>query len=187
MRRVLTTLALLMAAPAAAQSVSESTAFLNAVRDRDGATASRLLEGGGATVIGARDGQGDTALHIAVRRRDAGWMGFLLARGADPNLPTRAGEPPLVTAAQLGFVDGVQLLLRSKADPNGANRRGETPLIAAVQARSLPVVQSLVRAGANPAEADSVAGRSALDYARLDRRSAAILRALESAKPTAAR
>lgn len=172
--------ALLISFPAAAQTVSDSTAFLNAVRDRDGATASRILEGGGAGVIGARDGQGDTALHIAIRRRDAGWVAFLLARGADPNLPTRAGEPPLVTAAQLGFLDAVQLLLRARANVDAANRRGETPLIAAVQARNLPVVQLLLRAGGSATKTDSVSGRSALDYARQDRRSAAILRALEA-------
>jgi len=189
MRPVLLAALLLSAAAASAQQVGDSVAFLNAVRDKDGAMATRLIEAGGSTVLSARNGDGDTALHIATRRRDAGWLGFLLARGADPNLLSRQGEPPLVLAAQLGFLDGVQLLLREGAKVDAANRRGETALIAAVQSANLPsaraalpVVQRLLRAGADPNKTDNAAGYSALDYARQDRRSAAILRALEGAQ-----
>lgn len=196
MRPVLLAALLAAAAPAFAQSlVSDSTAFLNAVRDRDGATANRLLETGGATVLSARNGEGDTALHIAIKRRDADWLGFLLGRGADPDLASRQGEPPIVAAARIGFLDGVTTLLARGARVDAPNRRGETALIAAVQSantpgarNALPLVQRLLRAGADPNKTDSAAGYSALDYARQDRRNAALVRAMEDrvARPAAA-
>ena len=44
-----------------------------------------------------------------------------------------------------------------------------------------------IRIGANPKKADSVAGMSALDYARQDNRGLAILKILEETKPKPAK
>jgi ankyrin repeat protein len=76
-------------------------------------------------------------------------------------------------------VEGAEQLLSHGANVNAANSRGETPLIFAVQRRSIPMVRLLLSQGANRNQSDSVAGYSALDYARQDRRSAAVLRILE--------
>ena len=128
----------------------------------------------------ARDsGTGENGLHIAVRRRDAAWTGFMVGRGVDPNVPDKSGDTPLGLAARLGFTEGARTLIAGGARVDGANPRGETPLILAVQNGKLDMVQLLVRQGANPDKADGAAGYSARDYARQDRRRAAILRALD--------
>src|SRR3546814_15310584 len=85
-------------------------------------------------------------------------------------------------ATQLRFLDGVQLLLANGAQVDKANDRGETPLIRAVQLHDLAMVRFLIANGANPDKADTLAGMSALDYAKRDTRSTAILSALNAAK-----
>jgi ankyrin repeat protein len=86
-------------------------------------------------------------------------------------------------AAQLGFIEGAQLLIKNKAGVDVANASGETPLIRAVQLRNGPMVQLLMTAGANPGKADTIAGMSARDYAQRDSRAAAILKIITDAKP----
>lgn len=182
MHRALAVAALFtVAVPAPAQKgFSESYSFLEAVKKRDGATAQGILDNPSSTAVNAREAStGEGALHILVRGRDLTWLRFLLSRGARPDAQANDGTTPLGLAAQLGWRDGVETLLGGGASVDLANSRGETPLILAVQGRSLPVVRLLLARGANPDATDSVAGLSALDYARADRRSAAILRLLE--------
>lgn len=163
---------------------SDSYNFLKAVRDRDGAKVTEFVNEPGATVINTKDNTtGETALHIVVARRDAVWIGFMLAKGAKPNLTDNNGTTPLMLAAQLRFVDGARLLLGNGALVDKANDRGETPLIRAVQLRDLAMVRLLVANGANADKVDSLAGMSARDYAKRDTRSTTILEALDAAKP----
>jgi len=66
------------ASPLAAQAVSDSVAFIKAVRESDGFKATALLGAAGSTVANARDpSSGENALHIAVRRRDTPWVNFM--------------------------------------------------------------------------------------------------------------
>ena len=170
----------LLAVPAFAQSFSESFNFLKAVRDRDGETVQGIVSRPNAAVINAREGSsGEGALHILTRGRDLNWLAFLLARGARPDLQSNDGTTPLILAAQLGWYEGAEQLLARRANPNLGNNRGETPLIFAVQRRDLMMVRLLRGQGADPNQSDSVAGYSALVFARQDRRAAAILQALE--------
>lgn len=172
--------AALTAAPLGAQAVSDSVAFIKAVRDGDGGKAMALLGAPGSTAANSRDsGTGENALHIAVRRRDAPWTNFMVQKGVNPNAPDKSGETPLTLAARLGFLEGARTLIAGGARVDGGNSRGETPLIVAVQAHKLELVQLLMRAGANPDKTDTAAGYSARDYAKQDRRGAAILRALD--------
>ena len=158
----------------------DSYSFIKAVKDADGAKATALLAAPGSSVARARDaGSGESALHITVRRRDVPWTTFMVQRGVDPNLTDKAGDTPLGLAARIGFNEGARVLIAGGARVDGPNARGETPLIIAVQGRRLDMVQMLVRNGANPEKADTAAGYSARDYAKQDRRSAAILRALD--------
>ena len=83
-------------------------------------------------------------------------------------------------AAQLGWLDGAEVLLNRGASVNLANNRGETALIYAVQRRDMPMVRLLLRHRADPNQTDHVAGNSAIDYARQDNRATAILRLLEN-------
>ncbi|HEY9579779.1 MAG TPA: ankyrin repeat domain-containing protein [Rhizorhapis sp.] len=161
---------------------SDSYNFLKAVKDRDGDKVINLI-GEPGTIINTRDSTtGETALHIVIARRDAVWVNFLLGKGARPDIADNKGTTPLMLATQLRFLDGVQLLLANGAQVDKANDRGETPLIRAVQLHDLAMVRFLIANGANPDKADTLAGMSALDYAKRDTRSTAILSALNAAK-----
>ncbi|HEV2865123.1 MAG TPA: ankyrin repeat domain-containing protein [Allosphingosinicella sp.] len=177
--RLLAALAL-VAVPVTAQNYSEGFTFLKGVRERDAPKVQEIASRPNPAVINARDpGSGEGALHILVRGRDLSWLTFLLARGARPDLQANDGTTPLILAAQIGWIDGAEQLLARGANVNLGNSRGETPLIMAVQRRDLAMVRLLRGQGANPNQSDHVAGYSALDYARQDRRAAAILRELE--------
>jgi hypothetical protein len=170
----------LLAVPALAQNFSDGFLFLKGVRERDGATVQGMLTTPNPAIINATDrSTGEGALHILVRGRDSQWLQFVLARGARPDLQSSDGTTPLILAAQLGWVEGAEALLARQANPNLGNNRGETPLIFAVQRRDLMMVRTLRAAGADPNQTDNVAGYSALDYARQDRRAAPLLNELE--------
>lgn len=174
--------AALLSSPALAQ-FSDSYKFLKAVRDRDGAKVQEVVDLPGSTLINAKDyGTGEAALHIVVKRRDNAWLGFLLAKGAKPDIRDNEGNTPLGLAAQLGFVEGVQTLIGGGAGVNVGNGRGETPLILAIHNRDVVTARALIAAGANPLQTDRIAGKSARDYAAEDRRAATILKMIDEAK-----
>ena len=183
--------ALLAAAPVAAQlSYSDSFSFLKAVKEQDGAKVASLIATPGTIVINSRDREnGEGALHYMVRERNHGWLAYLLGKKARPDLQNKQGDTPLSLAAQMGWVEGAQLLLAKGATVDLPNGRGETPLIRAAQKRDMPMVRVLLASGADPKRTDSAAGYSASDYARQDPRGAAILKLLlapAAAKPAAA-
>ena len=119
----------------------------------------------------------------ALARRDEEWTGFLLGKGADPNLPGKGGDTPLMAAARAGYFDGVGWLIQLHAKVDVTNRSGETALILAVQQRQPMIVKVLLSAGADPDRTDSVAGYSARNYAARDPRAGEILKLIESKKP----
>ena len=178
------------AAPAAlaqAGLFGEAYIFLKAVRDGDVLKAKRAIDGPGSTLVNTRDtATGETALHIVTRRRDAGWMRFLMTEGADVNARDKAGSTPLIVAVDQRFIDGARLLLSVSARVDEPNRDGETPLIKAVQTKDMALVRLLLENGADPDVTDNVAGYSARDYAKQDRRSSAIARMIEGVGGTAA-
>ncbi|MGL5837413.1 MAG: ankyrin repeat domain-containing protein [Sphingorhabdus sp.] len=175
--------------PASAQ-FSDSYNFLKAVEDRKGDEVEKFINepGSGAVIVNTkRDGTGETALHIVTARRDDTWLGYLLQKGANPNLSDRRGTTPLMLATQLGFIEGAERLIRYKASVDATNRSGETALIRAVQLRNTDMVRLLLKAGANPDKRDSVAGLSAREYAAQDGRNNAILGIIErGGKPAVA-
>ncbi len=174
----------LIAVPVIAQSFSESFRFLKAVRDRDGTTVDTITSNPSSVAINSREqSTGETALHIVVRRRDGTWLAFLLGRGARPDVQNNEGATPLILATQIGWQEGAETLIARRANVNMPNSQGETPLIFAVRRLDIGMVRLLLARGANPNLADHVAGYSAIDYARQDRRAAAILRELETRRP----
>jgi ankyrin repeat protein len=180
-------LALLAVPGAAFAQFSESYNFLKYVRDRDGAKATEIISKPGSVIIDTRDSStGEGALHIVTKRRDTTWLSFLLAKGAKADIRDADGNSPLMLAAQIGFPEGADLLLKRRAQVDLANSAGETPLIRAVQRRDIAMVRMLLAAGANPKKTDRLAGMSARDYAVRDTRAAAILKMIDEAKPAKA-
>ena len=174
-----------MAMPAHAQ-FSDSYSFLKAIRDREGQKVTDFINkpGSGAVLINTRDAStGEGALHIVTKRRDVTWLSFLLAKGANPNMRDGDGNTSLMISAQLGFAEGLSLLIDRGAQVDLANSRGETPLMRAVQNRDIATVRTLLTAGANPNKADTSSGLTARQYAERDLRSAAIVKAMDEAKP----
>ncbi|KLE34922.1 ankyrin [Aurantiacibacter luteus] len=173
---------LAVAVPASAQFLSTSAEFLKAVEDRDGSKATELLNAPGTTVVNARDiTNGQTGLHLTVDRRDLTWTRWLLQEGANPNIADNRGRTPLIAAAEIGFLEGVQALIDGGARVDVANQTGETPLIAAVHARNTQLLEILIRAGADPDWADNT-GRSAREYAAMRGVPPRVLSIIESAE-----
>ncbi|MDB5693795.1 MAG: ankyrin repeat family protein, partial [Alphaproteobacteria bacterium] len=109
--------------------------------------------------------------------------GFLLNKGADPNLPSTNGDTPLMAAARIGFEDAAEWLINLGAKVDGSNKLGETPLIVAVQLRQIAMIKYLLDHGANPDKADAAQGYSAREYAERDNRGRQILQLIEARKP----
>ncbi len=160
--------------------------FVEAVKKSDGDKAIQALSDHPQRIVDTKDGDGNTGLIIAINRSDETWAGYLLNKGADPNLGGKGGDTPLIAAARVGFEQAVQWLIGLGAKVDATNRMGETPLIIAVQQRELAIVRQLLAAGANPDRADAAAGYSARDYATRDARARDILKLIEDKKPKAA-
>lgn len=177
------TATMLVAGPAHAQ-FSQGYKFLEAVKKKEGQKVEDALAIPGSTIINTRDvTTGETALHIVTQRRDITWLTFLVAKGANVNVRDARGVTPLQLASNLGWLDGVQLLVDKKARVDDANDAGETPLIFAVHRRDIPMMRVLLKAGADPDRKDN-SGRSARDYATLSGRSGPLVTEIESsAKP----
>jgi ankyrin repeat protein len=177
----------LVASPLSAQSAGTAgNDFVEAVKKSDGDKAIGILEGHPHGIIDTRDGEGNTGLIIAISRSDETWTGYLLNKGADPNLSGKGGDTPLISASRVGFDQAAQWLIALGARVDATNRMGETPLIIAVQQRELPIARMLLDAGANPDRSDAAAGYSARDYATRDPRARDILKLIEEKKPKAA-
>lgn len=165
-----------------AQSMSEGSNFLKAVKDRDGTKVTEALDRPGSTVVNARDiTSGESALHVVTARRDATWLSFLIGKGANANIADRRGVTPLQLATDLGWAEGVEILVKAGASVDLTNDAGETPLISAVHRRDAALVRALLKAGADPERSDN-SGRSARDYAQLMGPQSIILAELDKAR-----
>jgi len=152
----------------------DATALLEAVRAGDADAVRALLEAD-PELAGARDGEGRSAVLLALYHRQAGARDALLAAGppldvfeaaalgrldllrdhlaADPEaVESRSPEgfAPLHLAAFFGGADAVRLLLAAGADANadGANVLGVHPLHSAAAVCDHGAVAALLDAGA---------------------------------------
>jgi uncharacterized protein len=176
-------LLMLAAVPASAQQFSDSYNFLNAIRETDGTKVNKYLQDRSLRIVNTKDRQtGEGALHIVTRRNDATYLRVLLQQDdINTNLQDNRGNTALLIAAERGWGEGVQILIKYKANVNLANTSGETPLIRAVQVHDINVVRELLDAGANPDRTDNVTGKSARDYARDETRYPQIAKLLADA------
>ena len=173
--------------PVSAQSLTGAGYDLTeAVKKSDANKALQVLATNPPGIVNTKDGDGNTPLLIAIARNDEQWAGFMLNKGADPNLAGKDGNTPLIAASRVGMAQAVEWLLGLGAKVDATNRMGETPLIVAVQQRNLPIARLLLSKGANPDKTDSAAGYSARDYATRDGRSREILKLIEDKKPKTA-
>jgi len=169
----------LASAPAHAQ-FSDSYKFLEAIKKKEGQKVEDAISEPGSYIINARDiTSGQTALHIVTARRDSTWLRYLIGKGANVNLRDTKGASPLQLAANLGWVEGVELLVKHKANLDESNDAGETPLISAVHQRDTTLVRILLEGGADPDRADN-SGRSARDYALLDGKDSVVFETIEA-------
>ena len=181
--RALALAAALLAAPATAQlSGSDGEAFVKAMKEGNANEAVKLVEKPGSTVVNYRGDDGNAGLHYATRARNGNWVGFLLSRGADPNLGDKNGDTPLILSARMGFSEGAARLLMRRALVDKTNKLGETALIVAVQQRQAGIVKMLLEAGADPDKTDHASGYSAREYAKRDTRSPDIIKLIETVK-----
>jgi ankyrin repeat protein len=174
-----------LAAQGLGMNASEGETFLKAVKEGDANKAIELANQPGSRVASYRGYDGDTALHVVTRKRELNWVGFLLGRGADPNIGDANGDTPLILAAGIGFEEAGAYMLAKGAKVDAINRRGETALAIAVQQRQPRMVELLLRAGANPDKADRVSGYTPREYAKRDTRNPQIPKLIETVKPAA--
>jgi hypothetical protein len=106
---------------------------------------------------GSRPGM--SLLHIAVEQSCHAAAGFLLARGADANLPDESRGLPLVKAVRKGDVQMVCLLLHYNADPDAADGAESC---ARDLAQMNPVVKSILEETALPRRSGATGGQPAL-------------------------
>jgi ankyrin repeat protein len=95
------------------------------------------------------------ALFEAVDRNDLARARELLAQGADinapdPRTPFFDGATALITAANKGSTDMVQLLLSQGADVDARSASGWTALMRACNAEKFDCARLLLEAGADP-------------------------------------
>lgn len=179
---------LITIAPASAQNFSDSYQFLEAVRKGDGTKVMQLMTDTNGSIVNTKNREtGEAALHIIAKSGDTTYLRFLLQKGANPNIQDRDGNTPMMIAVNSSFVEGVLILIIYKGDVNVRNSSGETPLIRAVQLRNTELVRELLKAGADPDRADNIAGLTARDYAKADRRSPTIQKLLADAPKLGAR
>ena len=127
--------------------------------------------------INARDNEGNTPLHFAVKRinrekfptRDyEGIVRLLLEKKADVHIANVAGATPLHTAASFrADPSAVEILIQAGADVNVkalASAGGWTPLHGAAARNSAGIVAVLLKYGADPTAKDAT-GLTALGVA----------------------
>lgn len=115
--------------------------------------------------VQARDGRGDTPLHLAARSEAPAVVTFLLGVGADPNARNHPGTTPLHAAVYNRGAEVVTALLGAGADVNaGAGTQGTPFLHAIARGRritfrdsiSASPVNALLEAGADVNASDSL-------------------------------
>jgi len=133
----------------------------SALSNNDAEMAVQALEAGADP---NREFAGETALHIAVERRQKDLVISLLAHGASPAAKTRFYEQTaLHIAADLGDFEIARRLIEGGADKEARTNGGWTPLLVAASKGHFSVAALLVERGAN-VNARNNAGETGLHF-----------------------
>ena len=135
-----------------------------AVRNRDHAAVSSLLDGGAD--VNAPEEDGATPLHWAVRWDDLQAADLLLRAGADAGAANDYGVTPLSLACINRNAAMVGKLLAAGADPDAATSMGETAVMTCAATGSVEAVRALLDHGAGNINAQEASqGQTALMWA----------------------
>lgn len=181
----------LLAAGANVNTVNKSgeTSLMLAAPRPSIKTIQTLLEGGAKASINAKDEDGLTALmHATWGDRDSRpeIIQALLAAGAQVNTTGKAGQTPLMLAAERDSLEMIHLLLAAgaKTSINGQDKKGWTPLMHALDGREdflVERIKLLLASGADVSIKNNQ-GETALMIARKAGRQI-IIKLLEGALP----
>src|SRR5438093_1306724 len=103
-------LALVVAGSTAATAAGESD-LISAIKQRETAHVRTLVQQ--HADVNAKDLDGTTALHWAIRRDEADVVSLLLNGGANATALNRYGISPILVAAEIGNVEVIDKLLRA--------------------------------------------------------------------------
>ena len=120
--------------------------LVDVVRKGDTDSVRRLLNA--RAEVNAQEGDGTSALHVAINRDNTDAVSLLLDAGADVNLATTFGITPLVLAAENHNAEIARRLLERGADPN-QDALGETALHVAARTNAMNVATLLLEHGAD--------------------------------------
>jgi len=98
--------------------------------------------------MGATDGAGRAAIHFAANGGHTEIVKFLVAKGVDKDLRTRADTTPLHYAALNGHIEIVRLLISEGANLEIKNTQTATPLYFAAMKGHTEVLKYLIEKGA---------------------------------------
>jgi uncharacterized protein len=117
---------------------------------------------------------GTTALHWAAQAGQRELVTLLLAAGANPNVTSRLGVPPLMPAVVRGDAAIVQALVRAGAKGDTRLPNGQTLLMLAARTGDPVTLRVLVESGADVNAADPTMGETALMWAAAENHADAI-------------
>ncbi len=115
--------------------------------------------------VNAREVDGTTALHWAVRADNTVETRRLLRAGARPDVSNRYGVTPLALAAANGNAAILSLLIAAGADPNAPSAQHEPVLMTAARSGSVDAVRCLLDHGADVNAREPWQGETALMWA----------------------
>jgi ankyrin repeat protein len=159
----------------AADVQAAESALVRAVQTGDHATVRTLVKESGA--VKATTPDGTTALHWAAHRGDPVSVDLLIRAGADVNVRTRYGVTPLTLAVRGGHGVAVQALLTAGAKvdlADGGLPEGQTLLMHAAGTGDIQVMKALLAAGANVNARETRTQTSAVFWAAVANRGAAV-------------